>query len=179
MALSTARNDPSGVLRLAVANLLRLAASDIKDAELLAAGRNPENALLLIHRGLCRLLKAVIATEKGWPLKDKGFGLAKITDANALKLDLAGIAKVARPPIHPKITRDEGLHADIEFNPYRASSVEQLVTAWLPLTLTMNNLNRSMGERDLYPFVLSNAIVRKLEFIHGIIADARSGHLKA
>ena len=81
--------------------------------------------------------------------------------------------------IHPKITRDEGLHANIEFNPYRAVSVKQLVTAWLPLTLTMNNLNRSMGERDLYPFVLSNAIVRKLEFIHGIIADARSGHLKA
>ncbi len=77
--------------------------------------------------------------------------------------------------IHPGVTRDEGLHADIAFNPYRAETMEQLMSAWLPLTLTMNNLNRSMGEKDLYPFVLSNAIIEKLRFIHGIISDSREG----
>jgi hypothetical protein len=76
--------------------------------------------------------------------------------------------------IHPKFTRDVGLHTDIEFDPYRAESVAQLVLAWLPLTFTMNNLNRSMGEKDLYPFVLSDAIIRKLHFIHDIIGQARS-----
>jgi hypothetical protein len=76
--------------------------------------------------------------------------------------------------IHPKSIRDEGLHADIDFNPYRAESIEQLIAAWLPLTLSMNNLNRSMGERDLYPFVLSESVIRKLRFIHELIGSARA-----
>ncbi len=76
--------------------------------------------------------------------------------------------------IHPKVSKDEGMHSDIEFSPYRADSVEQLMSAWLPLTLTMNNLNRSMGEKDLYPFVLSNAVIQKLHFIHELIASARA-----
>jgi hypothetical protein len=76
--------------------------------------------------------------------------------------------------IHPKVSKDENMHSDIAFSPYRAESVEQLMAAWLPLTLTMNNLNRSMGEKDLYPFVLSNAVIQKLHFIHELIASARA-----
>ena len=30
----------------------------------------------------------------------------------------------------------------------------------------MNSVNRAMGMRDLYPFVLSPAVIRKLGFIH-------------
>ncbi len=62
---------------------------------------------------------------------------------------------------------------DIDFNPYRANSIDELITAWLPLTFTMNNLSRSMGERDLYPFVLSAPVVRKLGFIHDMIRQAQ------
>jgi hypothetical protein len=75
--------------------------------------------------------------------------------------------------IHPTFTRENSLHVDIDFNPYRSSSIDELIAAWLPLTFTMNNLSRSMGEKDLYPFVLSEPVVVKLGFIHDMIAKAR------
>ncbi|MBA3463448.1 MAG: putative zinc-binding metallopeptidase [Deltaproteobacteria bacterium] len=44
-----------------------------------------------------------------------------------------------------------------------------LVNAWVPLTLALNSLNRSMGLQDLYPFVLSNDAIAKLRFVHDTI----------
>jgi hypothetical protein len=41
-----------------------------------------------------------------------------------------------------------------------------LVGDWVPLTFAVNGLNRSMGQRDIYPFVLSAQAVQKLGFIH-------------
>ena len=41
--------------------------------------------------------------------------------------------------------------------------------AWLPLTFALNSLNRSMGMGDLYPFVLTPAIIDKLGFMHDLI----------
>lgn len=40
---------------------------------------------------------------------------------------------------------------------------------WAALTYAMNNLNRSMGLNDAYPFVLSAPALRKLEFIHEVV----------
>ena len=37
---------------------------------------------------------------------------------------------------------------------------------WLPLTYALNAVNRSMGRDDLYPFVLSPAVVTKLTWVH-------------
>ena len=39
----------------------------------------------------------------------------------------------------------------------------------MPLTVTLNNVNRSMGQPDLYPFVLSQPVMEKLDFIHALI----------
>jgi len=33
----------------------------------------------------------------------------------------------------------------------------------------MNSLNRAMGNPDLYPFVLSPAVVAKLGFVHDVV----------
>ena len=41
--------------------------------------------------------------------------------------------------------------------------------AWLPLAFAVNNLNRSMGHADLYPFVLSPKVIEKLGFVHDLI----------
>jgi hypothetical protein len=38
----------------------------------------------------------------------------------------------------------------------------------------MNNLNRSMGLPDFYPFVVSPAAAEKLDFIHQVIKTART-----
>jgi hypothetical protein len=45
---------------------------------------------------------------------------------------------------------------------------------WIALTYVMNNLNRSMGLNDAYPFVLSTPALAKLEFVHGLIAAAHA-----
>jgi hypothetical protein len=55
------------------------------------------------------------------------------------------------------------------FDPYRARSADDLLRAWIPLTIAINGINRSMGQPDLYPFVLSNPVMRKLQYIHQLI----------
>lgn len=71
--------------------------------------------------------------------------------------------------VHPVASKNRVLHADIDFDPHKAVSIEKLIDAWLPLTFAMNSLNRSMGHADLYPFIVSASVVRKLQFIHDII----------
>ena len=46
---------------------------------------------------------------------------------------------------------------------------DDLVTAWFPLTIALNSLNRGMGLPDLYPFVLARRAIRKLRFVHDLI----------
>jgi hypothetical protein len=45
-------------------------------------------------------------------------------------------------------------------------SIEALMDAWLPLTYALNQVNRSMGFGDLYPFVLRSKVVKKLGYVH-------------
>lgn len=53
-----------------------------------------------------------------------------------------------------------------------AEPFDRLIGSWFPLTYVLNNLNRSMGMADGYPFVLSSIAIAKLRFIHEIIAAA-------
>lgn len=57
----------------------------------------------------------------------------------------------------------------ITFDPYRAADMAQLIDAWLPVTFTVNSLNRSMGQPDLYPFILGPGTIAKLGFIHALV----------
>ena len=61
----------------------------------------------------------------------------------------------------------------IEFDPYDARDVRQLIEAWLPISFTVNSLNRSMGQPDLYPFVLTAGVIAKLGFIHELTHSPR------
>ena len=51
---------------------------------------------------------------------------------------------------------------------------DDLITAWFPLTIALNSLNRSMGLPDLYPFVLSEPALAKLRFVHDVVEKAGS-----
>jgi hypothetical protein len=59
--------------------------------------------------------------------------------------------------------------ATVEFEPYFASTIEQILKSWLPFVFAINSVSRAMGERDLYPFVIAPAVVKKLGFVHGLI----------
>jgi hypothetical protein len=47
-----------------------------------------------------------------------------------------------------------------------------LLDDWLPLSVALNQLNRSMGMRDAYPFALSDRVLDKLAFVHRICSSA-------
>jgi hypothetical protein len=64
--------------------------------------------------------------------------------------------------------------AKLNFEPYAADDASRLVDAWVPLTVALNGMNRSMGQPDLYPFVLSAPVVNKLQFVHSLIHAPRT-----
>jgi hypothetical protein len=45
---------------------------------------------------------------------------------------------------------------------------DAVIADWLPLTLALNALNRSLGKDDLYPFELPPAVIAKLAFVHKV-----------
>jgi hypothetical protein len=49
------------------------------------------------------------------------------------------------------------------------ANFESLATGWNAVTLALNSLNRSMGMKDAYPFVLSGPILEKLRFVHDLV----------
>ncbi|MFT4011530.1 MAG: putative zinc-binding metallopeptidase [Nocardioidaceae bacterium] len=46
-----------------------------------------------------------------------------------------------------------------------------VVGTWLPLSYALNQINRSMGEKDLYPFVLAPAVIDKLRLVNGLLVE--------
>jgi hypothetical protein len=56
-------------------------------------------------------------------------------------------------------------------NPFEtgAGDFDQLVEQWIPLTLLLNSLNRSLGQDDAYPFALTPGALQKLRFVHDVI----------
>ena len=53
------------------------------------------------------------------------------------------------------------------------------VNAWVELATALNELSRSMGQPDFYPFVLSNVAVRKLHFVHRVVNARRSAQARS
>lgn len=47
--------------------------------------------------------------------------------------------------------------------------IDALLATWLPLSYALNAMNRAMGQRNLYPFVLRAPVVEKLGFVHELV----------
>jgi hypothetical protein len=43
---------------------------------------------------------------------------------------------------------------------------------WIPLSTALNQINRSMGRRPLYPFRLADPVIEKLDFVAQLAAEA-------
>jgi len=50
-----------------------------------------------------------------------------------------------------------------------------IINGWIELTGALNEVTRSMGEPDFYPFVLSKPAVRKLHFVHMLVRSEAGG----
>lgn len=68
---------------------------------------------------------------------------------------------------------DKAQEVELAFDPYRADAAK-LATHMEPLAFAMNAMNRSMGQDDLYPFALSDAIVKKLDYVARLVATNRA-----
>ena len=51
-----------------------------------------------------------------------------------------------------------------------------VIGLWIPLSIALNQINRGMGKEPLYPFVIPDAVIDKLEFVASIRPS--SGRLK-
>lgn len=56
-----------------------------------------------------------------------------------------------------------------------AQRVILLINSWVQLTTVLNELARSMGQHDFYPFVMSRPVLRKILFIQLIVKETRGG----
>ncbi|OOQ61598.1 zinc-binding metallopeptidase family protein [Mucilaginibacter pedocola] len=71
--------------------------------------------------------------------------------------------------VAPRIAeKSDHANAVIKAKPYEQQNFEKLLDMWLPLTFAINSINRSMGNHDLYPFVIQPKVVEKLAFIHKV-----------
>lgn len=61
------------------------------------------------------------------------------------------------------------LAAQVRTDPYHSRDAGALIATWVPLTLALNSLNRAMGQADLYPFALPEAVQTKLRFVHDLV----------
>ena len=48
----------------------------------------------------------------------------------------------------------------------------RIIDWWLPLSWSLNQINRSMGHQDLYPFVLAPNVLEKMRFVHDLVVPA-------
>jgi hypothetical protein len=58
-------------------------------------------------------------------------------------------------------------------DPYLESDFEALLALWMPLARGLNELNRSLGMSDAYPFDISPAVKGKLHLVHMAISAFR------
>ena len=73
---------------------------------------------------------------------------------------------------------DGTLHrSDPDFDPYTIDDFAPIIDNWLPLTFALNSLSRSMGQPDMYPFVLSAPVIDKLGYVHHVVRESRVGRL--
>lgn len=64
-----------------------------------------------------------------------------------------------------------GLKLDLRDDIYSSVTFESLMARWIPLTIAMNSLSRSMGHDDFYPFVIPEPAYDKLAFVHRVIHE--------
>ncbi|GBQ67451.1 hypothetical protein AA103196_1688 [Ameyamaea chiangmaiensis NBRC 103196] len=57
----------------------------------------------------------------------------------------------------------------IDFDPYAPGAFDRVRDAWFPLASVETALNRSMGLGEFYPFLLNNAVLDKVAFIHRLV----------
>jgi hypothetical protein len=87
-------------------------------------------------------------------------------------MDMTETAHFFGVSVTPKLS-SRTLRGAIDQDPYTVSKFEKIFKVWMPVSFAINNLNRSMGVPDAYPFVVSPSVVNKMKTIHQMTIAAR------
>jgi len=85
--------------------------------------------------------------------------------AAAYGLFVEGPAQLRNTPLS-NLFRSDPAHA------VARDSFATIMDDWVPLTYALNEINRAMGKRPLYPFVLRPKVVEKLDLVHELCTAA-------
>jgi hypothetical protein len=88
-------------------------------------------------------------------------------------IDTLEMARAFGLSVQPRADHTGALAAEADIDVYGPGEIEPLVSTWLPIAFALNSINRCMGQTDLYPFVLSPPVVKKLGFMHWLVHDHR------
>lgn len=87
-------------------------------------------------------------------------------------VDTAEVASSFGLRLAPRVDPRAALDTEVDFDPYDLQTLDPLFESWVPLSALINNLNRAVGHHDAYPFVLNEAVMEKLNFIHRVVRGA-------
>ncbi len=62
-----------------------------------------------------------------------------------------------------------GMEGHVRYDPYDTKDFNAVIEECIPLLFAANAINRSMGIPDVYPFVINQAVLSKMKFIHEIL----------
>lgn len=89
-------------------------------------------------------------------------------------IDTLETAKAFGLILQPGVANNESANSEdaliaLDINPYANNDFAKIIKHWLPLSYALNSLSRSMGHQHLYPFVLAEPVVKKLDLINRIV----------
>jgi hypothetical protein len=71
--------------------------------------------------------------------------------------------------VSQNLSNADYMHSNPNFDPYHCQNFDLILNTCIPLFSAVNNINRSMGMADVYPFVVSPSVIQKMKFIHNLL----------
>jgi hypothetical protein len=68
---------------------------------------------------------------------------------------------------------EKNMKAKVTYDPYIIDKFEIIIKTSVPLSFAVNSINRAMGLPDVYPFVITKPVIKKMKFIHRLLLDKR------
>ncbi len=65
------------------------------------------------------------------------------------------------------------MKTEVTFDPYVVKDFQTIIDTCVPLSFAVNSINRAMGIPDVYPFVITSAVIKKMSFIHELLLPNR------
>jgi len=75
--------------------------------------------------------------------------------------------------LHMVDTLETAAEAGIVQHDFNNDDFEKWIVDWTKVAIDLNSLNRSMGLRDAYPFILSEPTLTKIRFVHRVVNPTR------